>query len=167
MNPAVQAFLGLWVHMALADQATESGLDVCGRAPEAVVKVEMAEGGIEIVPPQQADDAAAEPDAFRIAGSAGQDAGSLGDFVDFLLAVFDGLFGRRLFGRGATTATLGERSACGQAEGQHGKRTQKSTQRHGLFVPFVLKTPLAPAPGISEAGLGRYCGYRAARRLFL
>ena len=32
----------------------------------------MAKGGVEIVPPQQADYPAAEPDAFRVAGRAGQ-----------------------------------------------------------------------------------------------
>ena len=49
----------------------------------------MAEGGIEIVAPEQADDAAAEPDAFRIAGRPGQGVLGFGKFVD-LLRLFAG-----------------------------------------------------------------------------
>src|SRR5215468_10668867 len=51
-------------------QAAEARLDMAARAAEAVIEVEMAEGGVEVVQPHQADHAAAEPDAFRIAGRA-------------------------------------------------------------------------------------------------
>ena len=78
------------------------------RTAEAVVKVEMAKGGIEIVAPQQADDAAAEPDAFGIARRPGERMLRFGKFIDLL-----GLFGRlltrcrRLVGRLGVVA-LGE-----------------------------------------------------------
>ena len=99
MDAAVQGFLGLGVDIALSHQAAESGLDMGRRAAKPVVEIEVAEGSVEIVPPQQADHPAAEPDAFRVAGGAGEDTRGLGDLVNSLLAVFDGLFGRRLFGR--------------------------------------------------------------------
>ena len=82
MHPAIQAFRGLGVDMALPHQAAESGLDMRARAAEPVVKVEVAEGGIEIVAPQQADHPAAEPDAFRVAGRPGEQARRFGDLVD-------------------------------------------------------------------------------------
>ena len=51
-------------------------------AAKPVVKVEVAEGGVEVVAPEQADHPAAEPDAFRVAGRPGEQAGGFGDLVD-------------------------------------------------------------------------------------
>jgi hypothetical protein len=59
MNPAIQGFLGLGIDVSLPDQAAESGLDMSTWTTETVIKVEMAEGGVEIVAPQQADHASA------------------------------------------------------------------------------------------------------------
>ena len=127
MDPAVKGFLGLGIDIALPHQAAESGLDMGARAAKAVVKVEMAEGGVEIVAPEQADHAAAEPDAFRIAGRAGQEPRRLGDFVDLFLAFLGGVGGRLLrFGRFAVTAALREGGWTAEAEGcraaKHGKK---------------------------------------------
>src|SRR6185437_11138150 len=94
MGPAVEAFRHFGVDMTLADQAAERRLDMRARAAEAIVKVEMAEGGIEVVAPEQADHPAAEPDAFRIAGGTRQHARGVGDFIDLLLAFFGGVAGR-------------------------------------------------------------------------
>ena len=47
-------------------QATERRLDMAGRTAETVVKIEMPEGGVEIVAPHQPDHPPAEPDAFRV-----------------------------------------------------------------------------------------------------
>ena len=70
----------------------------------------MAEGGVEVVAPEQADHATAQPDAFRIAGRTGQQPRRLGNFVDLFLAFLGGVSGRLLrFGRLAVTATLRER----------------------------------------------------------
>jgi hypothetical protein len=55
------------------------------RTPEAIVEVDVAERRIEVVAPQQVDDAAAEPDAFGIAGRAVEDAGGFGELVRLLL----------------------------------------------------------------------------------
>ena len=56
--------------VSLPNHAAERRLDMAARAAEAVVEIEMPERRIEVVAPEQVDDAAAEPDAFRIAGRA-------------------------------------------------------------------------------------------------
>ena len=71
------------------NEATEGRLDVAARTAEAVVEIEVAKGGIEIIAPQQADHAAPEPDAFRISGRSVQDPLGFGEFIDLL-----GVFGR-------------------------------------------------------------------------
>ena len=61
-------------------------------AAEAVVEVEMAEGGIEVIPPHQPHHAPAEPDAFGVAGRAADDLGCFGEFVGAAL-VLGGILG--------------------------------------------------------------------------
>ena len=60
------------------------------RAAEAVVEIEMAEGGIEIVAPEQADHPPAEPDAFRIAGGPAEQLARPRRIRRAFLAVFAG-----------------------------------------------------------------------------
>jgi hypothetical protein len=72
----------------LSHNASERFLNVCSRAIEAVIKVEVAEGGVKVVAPQQAYHASPEPNAFRLAGCTGQEAGSLGELVDLLFLLF-------------------------------------------------------------------------------
>ena len=74
-------------------QAPERRLNVAAGAAEPVVKIEMAEGGVEIVAPHQHHHAAAEPDAFRISGRAIDGLRRLDEFVGLALAVF-GRIGR-------------------------------------------------------------------------
>ena len=57
------------------------------RAAESIVKIEMAERRFDIVSPEQADDAPAEPDALGIAGSTGNHALRFGIFVDLVQLV--------------------------------------------------------------------------------
>ena len=47
VHPAIEALGGFGVDVALADQAAEGGLDMRRRAAKPVVKVEMAEGGVQ------------------------------------------------------------------------------------------------------------------------
>ena len=54
----------------MENQAAEARLDMAGRAAETIVKIEMAEGGLDIISPEQAHDPPAEPDALGIAGRA-------------------------------------------------------------------------------------------------
>src|SRR5688500_10104996 len=59
MDAAAQAFLRVGVDRPLSDETAEGRLDLPARAAETVVKVEMAEGGVHVVAPQQTDNAAA------------------------------------------------------------------------------------------------------------
>ena len=83
---------------------------MAARAAEAVIEVEMAEGGIEVVQPHQADHAAAEPDAFRIAGRSAHSMLGFGKFVDFLRflgAVLGCVFGAFFWRGGLLVGRLG------------------------------------------------------------
>jgi hypothetical protein len=57
---------------------------MAARTAEAFVEIEVAERGIEIIAPEQVDDAASEPDALRIVGRSGDGALGLGEFINFL-----------------------------------------------------------------------------------
>ena len=60
-----------------------------------IAEVQHASPADERVPPHQADHAAAEPDAFRIAGRAVDGLGGLGEFIDLALVVLGGVLGAR------------------------------------------------------------------------
>src|SRR5262245_39362673 len=143
MHPPVEGVGRLGIDGALPDDATESRLNVAGRAAEAVVQVEMAEGGIEIVAPEQADHPPAEPDAFRAAGGTTQELLRLGKFVDFLRGIL-ALGGGRLVGRLLLRA-LGE---CRGSRQQHrraqggGNKTQTRTG-HGRSDTMGRGRPVA------------------------
>ena len=51
VDPVVQRIRRLWIDIAHPDQASESRLDMPARATEAVIKIEVPEGCIEVVPP--------------------------------------------------------------------------------------------------------------------
>src|SRR5665213_1848682 len=55
MDTAIEGVLGLGIDRSLAYQTAESGLNMRTRAAKPVVEVEMAEGGVEVIPPKQAD----------------------------------------------------------------------------------------------------------------
>lgn len=76
----------------MADYAAERRLDVGAWTAEAVVQVQVAEGCIHVVPPQQSDHPAAKPDALGIAGWPVQQARRLGELVNPALRLF-GRFG--------------------------------------------------------------------------
>ena len=61
------------------------------RTAKPVVKIEMAERGVHVVPPQQADHTAAEPDAFRVAGRPANQTGSFGKLVCPALRILCGV----------------------------------------------------------------------------
>lgn len=121
MDPVVETFRGLGIDVALPNYATESRLDVVCRAAEPVIKVEVAEGGVEIIPPQQTDDPPAKPDAFRIPGRSRQDPRRFGDLVGLFLPFLSGI-GRvgLLLGRLALAA-LGE-SRAETADNEKGRK---------------------------------------------
>src|ERR1700742_730445 len=94
MDMVVERIRNLGIDLAAEpSQAAERSLDVAAGTAEAVVKVEMTKGGIEVVEPHQPDHAAAEPDAFRIAGRSVDRLGSFGEFIRLVLIVFLGAIG--------------------------------------------------------------------------
>src|ERR1700722_54102 len=83
MDPGIECSPGrLGVDVALTDHATERYLDVLAGAAEPVVKIEVAERGVEVVARHQADRPLAEPDAFGARGRARHDPSRLGNLVD-------------------------------------------------------------------------------------
>src|SRR6516165_4921155 len=98
MHPTVEGVGRFWVKRSLADHAAEARLNMSGRAPKAIVKIEMAESGVEVVAPQQVDDAPAQPHAFRPGGRPSQYLLGLGKFVGLLWG-FLALGRLLLFGR--------------------------------------------------------------------
>ena len=77
----------------MSHDASERFLNVCSRAIEAIIKVEVAERGVKIITPQEAYDASSEPNAFRLTGCARQEPCGFGELVDLLFLVF-GAFAR-------------------------------------------------------------------------
>ena len=95
-------------------------------AAEAVVEIEMPERGVEIVEPHQAHHAAAEPDAFGIAGRAVDGLGGLDEFVGLALVVLGGV-GRRC-GGGFAGLVLGLGIAAlggGAADARSGRQARE------------------------------------------
>ncbi len=116
---------------AEAGDAAERRLDVAAGAAEPVVEIEMAEGGVEIVPPHQADHAAAEPDAFGIAGRTVDGLGGLGEFVDLALVVPGRVLGRGgallLLLLGPRSPLWAERRGGSQHQSDRGDRSPNCT----------------------------------------
>jgi hypothetical protein len=107
MHPSVEALGRFRVDIgALADDAAECGLDMGSGTTETVVKIEMAEGCIHVIPPHQADHPPTKPDAFGIAGGPVYQSGGFGEFVDLALGVFGGI-GRLRGGRLVTALGVG------------------------------------------------------------
>src|SRR5690348_12475950 len=129
MNPEVEAARNLVVDLgAEPGQAAEGRLNMSARAAEAIIEIEMAEGGIEIVDPHQADHATAEPDAFGVARRAIDDLGGLGKFGSLALVFLRRIGGCRRIPLGCVlgmvVAALGQ-SATDKAATNEAATTQK------------------------------------------
>ena len=72
-------------------QAAEGRLDVSAGTTKPIVEIEVTEGGIDVVAPEQADSTPTEPDAFGIAGGPGNRTLNIRVLIDLL---------GRFFGRG-------------------------------------------------------------------
>jgi hypothetical protein len=148
----------------------------------------MAEGGIEVVAPQQADDPPAQPNAFGIAGRPIENALGFGEFVDFL-GFFGGVWGCRgllirwLGFRGLGRCNRNNGSDTGGGEKNRNAKTAgklKHSMGHGSLdcwarssrkkrdVPpersiaavALVSRPRSPSP-LLATGLSRYCGSRS------
>jgi hypothetical protein len=86
MHPGIETLGRFRVDIiALANDASESGLNVRARAAEPVVKVKVAEGGVHVVPPHQPNHPPAKPDTLRITGRAVHRPAGFGKLVDLAL----------------------------------------------------------------------------------
>ena len=101
-------------------------------AAKPVIEVEVPESGVEVVPPHQGDDAATEPDAFRVAGRPVDRLLGFDEFVGFPLIIL----GTVRSGGGSLTLILrGRVAALGKSSRaeQEGKRGNgEVTQDHML-----------------------------------
>ena len=108
---------------------------------EPVVEIEVAKGGIEIVDPHQTDDAAAEPDAFRVPGGAVEGLGGLDKLGCLALIVLGGV-GRGIGGGLARLiAALGERAAEPEQQEQAGNCELAHNRHLWLKHPSTHKFP--------------------------
>ena len=97
-------------------------------ATEAVVEIEMAKGGIEIIDPHQADDTTSQPDAFRVSGRTVDRLGGLDEFGGLALAIL-GRVGRGIGGGlaggiialGEGAAQSEQKEQAGECEGAHNR----------------------------------------------
>jgi hypothetical protein len=153
MDAIIQAFWNLVVDLgAKPGQAAEGRLDVTARAAKTVVQVEVAEGGIEVIAPHQANHAPSEPDAFRVTGRTVDGLGGFGEFVGFALIVPRGI--RRARGRLAGLVrvgwpALGQRAAQAEHQGQSGSNEIAQNRKPTLKHPLTHKFPdLVPAQAV-------------------
>jgi hypothetical protein len=133
VDAAVQRLGNLRVDLgAEPGQATERRLDVAAGATETVVEIEVAKCGVEVVEPHQAHDAAAEPDAFGIAGRAAEGLRGFDEFVGLALIFLGGIRGLgRIAGGGFGLLILGV-SVAALGKGTSGAdRPYKSDNKSG------------------------------------
>ena len=122
-------------------------------------QIEMAKGGVEIIPPHQSHHTTAEPDAFRVAGGAVDGLGGFDEFVGLALAVLGGIggigggFTRRVLG--GRIAALGGGASDTDQDGNPGNGEAAQNQVLKLKHPSTHAFPdLLPARGRSwRAGL--------------
>lgn len=152
MDAVQNVFLRLGIDdRPLHDNATEGRLDVSAGATEPVVQVHVAEGGIEIVLKQTVDHAAADPDAFRIAGRAGHLFGHFRKIVQ-ALRVLPGLFGGLLLRLvGLFVLGQGRRGAEVQGKAESWRDNQKA--EHDGWILWRVGATLVLRPAV-------YIGFR-------
>ena len=136
---------------AEAGQAAEGRLDMAAGAAEPVVEVEVPERGVEVVAPHQADDAAAEPDAFGVAARAVDGLGRLDEFVGLALVVLvdvGGIGGRRLAGLilGIGGAALGKRAADPIRRARPAAAKRRKTATLGSSTRRRIHSPISFLP---------------------
>jgi len=121
MDPAVEGFGDLRINgRAEAHHTAERSLDMAAGAAEPLIEIKMAERGVEVVTPHQANHAAPQPDAFRISSGAIDGLCRLYELARLALA-FLGCIGWSLFGRivlRSEIAALGDRSPDSDKQGE-------------------------------------------------
>src|SRR5262249_42624039 len=118
------------IDVALPDHTAERHLHVTAGAAEAIIEIEMPESGVEVGAPEEIHDAAAEPDAFGVAGGAGQRLGGFLELVDLLLAFLRLVLRGLLFlSRFRIAALRRGRESKGQQQGGTEGEAQKTRQK--------------------------------------
>jgi hypothetical protein len=100
---------------------------------KSVVDVEVAEGAIHIIPPEQLNRPAAEPHAFRITGRPTYQTRGFGELLDpppGLLGRFGGLGRGRLFAP-LGIAALGKRRHRGSHQGRRNEGGEEAVHAQG------------------------------------
>ena len=127
MNAAVKRLRHLGVDLpAETGQTSKRGLDMAARTAEPVVEIEVTKGGIEIIEPHQAHDAAAKPDALRVSSRTVDGLRRFDEFVSLALIILGDIrrcrciriarLGRLVLG----AAALGKSAAETNQEGEAG-----------------------------------------------
>jgi hypothetical protein len=152
VDPVVQAPWHLVVDLRTEPgQAAERGLDMAARATETVVKIEVAKGSIQVIPPHQANNAPAKPDAFRIAGRTVDRVRGFSKFIGPALVVLGGI---GIPGGGLAGLILGGRSALGQGTPNTDHECQPGDSEVPKNCNLKLKHPLTHEfPDLVAAGL--------------
>ena len=136
MDAAIQGFSDLGIDgCAKPHHAAERRLNMAAGASEPLIEIEMAERGVEIVAPHQADYSPTKPDAFRISGGAVDRLRRFDELIGLALAVPGGIPGGLLWGGflGAAIAALGD--GCPdpdkQGEGRNGDALKNCNSKPG------------------------------------
>jgi hypothetical protein len=147
MDAPAQAIGHLGVDRSEAHQATKSRLDMATGATEPVIKIEVAECGVEVVAPHQNNNASAEPNAFGVSGRAVNGLRGFHEFIGFALIVLGGIgggggicrFGRLILG--AKVATLGNRASNPDQKCKPGDGEVAQNRTFKLRHPTTHKFP--------------------------
>ena len=153
MNAAAQRIRHLGIDLAAkTGQAAERRLHMPAGTAKPVIQIEVPERGVEIVEPHQADDAAAEPDAFGVSARAVDGLRGLQELVGLPLVIPGDIDGG---GRSRLTwilcagiAALGKRAADTDQEGEPGNGEMAQNRTLKLKHPSTHRFPdLLPSRG--------------------
>lgn len=134
---------------------------MAARTAKPVVKVEVAEGGVEIVAPKQVDDTAARPYAFRIAGRPTERALGIGEVVGLLsLFAVSRISGGVLRRRRGVVGVRGSRRRGKEPE-RGAQSADDAEQTVGHDLTWLVDSKEWRSGGVFLAcGWGRYRGVR-------
>jgi hypothetical protein len=137
VNAAVERFGHLRVDGSTEPHnAAERGLDVTAGAAETFIKIKMAESGVEVVTPHQADHTPSEPDAFGVSGGAINRLRSLHELVGLALAILGGLrrgglLGGRVLGPKVAALSDGGPDSDEQSKSRDGDSLKNGNSKPG------------------------------------
>lgn len=137
MHAGVERVRGLWIDAALPDHAAESLLQMGGWAAKSVVKVEVAEGGIEVVAPEEAHDPSSEPHAFWITRWTGDLPAGFSELVSSPLLLLPAFSCLSRAGRRFGVAGLGGGRSDREREEDGAQRDQESAKYLVTHMGFV------------------------------